>query len=117
MLFKGQFFFYLECAKIFINIVFGGSLVAKSCPTLAIPVVCSPPGSYVLGILQARILEWVVIFFSTQDLFHPGIEPQSTALQADSLLTELRGNPKYIVRPTPRCLPESIFRVIQRCLS
>ena len=25
---------------------------------------CSPPGSSVHGILQARILEWVAIFFS-----------------------------------------------------
>ena len=28
------------------------------------PVVCSPPGSSVHGILQARILEWVAISFS-----------------------------------------------------
>ena len=62
--FKGQFFFYLECAKIFINIVFGGGLVAKSCLTLAIPMVGSPPGSYVLGIVQARVLEGVAICFS-----------------------------------------------------
>ena len=25
---------------------------------------CSPPGSFVYGILQARILEWVAISFS-----------------------------------------------------
>ena len=34
-------------------------LVAQSCPTLQ----CSPPGSSVHGILQARILEWVAISF------------------------------------------------------
>ena len=34
---------------------------AKSCPTLCSPVDCSPPGSSVHGILQARILEWVAI--------------------------------------------------------
>ena len=28
------------------------------------PVDCSPPSSSVLGIFQARILEWVVIFYS-----------------------------------------------------
>ena len=38
-------------------------LVAKSCPTLCDPMDCSPPGSYVHGILQARILEWVAIPF------------------------------------------------------
>ena len=31
-------------------------LVAKSCPTLYNPMNCSPPGSSVHGILQARIL-------------------------------------------------------------
>ena len=32
--------------------------VAKSCPTLWDLMVCSPPGSSVHGILQARILVW-----------------------------------------------------------
>ena len=31
------------------------------CPTLCNPTDCSPPGSSVRGILQARILEWVAI--------------------------------------------------------
>ena len=31
------------------------------CPTLCDPVDCSPPGSSVHGILQARILEWVAM--------------------------------------------------------
>ena len=39
-------------------------LVAQSCPTPCNPIDCSPPGSSVHGILQARILEWVVIPFS-----------------------------------------------------
>ena len=34
-------------------------LVAQLCPTLWDPMDCSPPGSSVHGILQARILEWV----------------------------------------------------------
>ena len=33
-------------------------------PTLCLSVDCSPPGSSVHGILQARILEWVAIPFS-----------------------------------------------------
>ena len=37
------------------------SEVAQSCPTLCDPVDCSPPGSSIHGILQARILEWVAI--------------------------------------------------------
>ena len=39
-------------------------LVAQSCPTLCNSVDCSPPGSSVHGILQARILKWVAIPFS-----------------------------------------------------
>ena len=38
-------------------------LVAKSSPTLCDPMDCSPPGSSVHGISQARILEWVAISF------------------------------------------------------
>ena len=37
------------------------SPVAQSCPTLCNPMDCSPPGSSIHGILQARILEWVAI--------------------------------------------------------
>ena len=36
-------------------------LVAQSCPTLCDPMDCSPPGSSVHWILQARILEWVAM--------------------------------------------------------
>ena len=36
----------------------------QSCPTLCDPRDKSPPGSPVLGILQARTLEWVAISFS-----------------------------------------------------
>ena len=39
-------------------------LVIQSCPTLCNLMDCSPPGSSVHGILQARILEWVTIPFS-----------------------------------------------------
>ena len=35
----------------------------QSCPTLCDPIVGSPPGSAVPGILQARTLEWVAISF------------------------------------------------------
>ena len=40
------------------------ALVAQPCPPLCDPTDCSPPGSSVHGILQARILEWVAISFS-----------------------------------------------------
>ena len=38
-------------------------LAAQLCPTLCDPVYCNPPGSFIHGILQARILEWVAIPF------------------------------------------------------
>ena len=64
----------------------GGGLVAQSCLTLGDLMDCSLPGSSVYGTLQARILKWVAISFSTgtsQDLTQ-----LSPALQADSLPTE-----------------------------
>ena len=39
-------------------------LAAQSCPPLCDPMDCSPPGSSVHGIFQARILEWGAITFS-----------------------------------------------------
>ena len=36
----------------------------QSCRTLCDPIIGSPPGSPVPGILQARTLEWVAISFS-----------------------------------------------------
>ena len=62
-------------------------LVAQSCLTLCDPVDCSPPGSSVHGILPARILEWVAIPFS-RGFSNPGIEPESSPLQAESLPAE-----------------------------
>ena len=40
------------------------SEVAQSCLTLLDPMDCSPPGSSVHGIFQARVLEWGAIAFS-----------------------------------------------------
>ena len=40
------------------------SEVAQSCPTLSNPMDCSPPGSSIHRIFQARVLEWGAIAFS-----------------------------------------------------
>ena len=40
------------------------SEIALSCPTLSNPMDCSPPGSSIHGIFQARVLEWGAIAFS-----------------------------------------------------
>ena len=65
--------------------------VAQSCLTLYDPVDCSPPGSSVHGILQARILEWVAVS-SSRGSSRPGIEPHLLHLphgQVDSTLCHL----------------------------
>ena len=51
--------FLLQCMK-----VKSESEVAQSCLTLCDPMDCSPPGSSVHRIFQARVLEWVAIAFS-----------------------------------------------------
>ena len=43
---------------------------ALSCPTLGKPMNCSPPGSTVHGIFQAKILEWVAISFSKDEIYY-----------------------------------------------
>ena len=70
---------YVHCAVL--------RLVAHSCLTLCNPMDYSLQAPLSMGILQARILEWVAIsFFRGSSL--PGIQPRSPALQADSLLSE-----------------------------
>ena len=69
-------------------------LVAQLCPTLCDPVDCSSPGSSGYGILQARVLEWVAILFSS-GFPDPGIELRSPALQASTLVE--RFNFKHIL--------------------
>ena len=54
---------------------------------------CSPPGSFVHGILQARIMEWVAIPFS-RGTSRPRIKPRSPAMQADFLPSEPPGKPE-----------------------
>ena len=64
------------------------NLVAQSCQTLCDPMDCSPPGSSVLGILQARTLERVAMPSS-----RGSSQPRSPTLQADSLPSEPPGKP------------------------
>ena len=52
--------FVLQCM-----IVESESEVSQSCPTLRDPMDCSPPGSSIHGIFQARVLKWDAIAFST----------------------------------------------------
>ena len=71
--------FLLQCMK-----VKSESEVAQSCSTLRDPMDCSPPGSSVHGIFQARALEWGATAFSTA--------PPEWALKAmTGILTRGRG--------------------------
>ena len=59
-----KFLFTVQWLSYLSGLFLSEVLVAKSCPSLWDPMDCSPPGSSVCGILQARILEWVAIPFS-----------------------------------------------------
>ena len=65
--------------------------VAQFFLTLCDATDCSPPSSSVQGISQTRILERVP-FPSPGHLPDPGIEPESLAMQADSLLLSHLGS-------------------------
>ena len=83
-----------------------GVLVAQPCPTLCVPMDCSLLGSFVRGILQERILEWVAI------PFYSGIKPGSLALQVDSLLSELPGKPSLYIL----IICDSLYILIYGCI-
>ena len=73
-------------------------LVTQLCLTLCDPMDYSHQAPLSMGILQARIMEWVAMPFPPGDLPNPGIEPRSPALQADSLPSESPEKPKNIAR-------------------
>ena len=56
---------YVNYTSIF-KIGVGGGLVAKSCLTLVTPWTVACQALLSMKILQARILEWVAIFFSRE---------------------------------------------------
>ena len=103
-------------------------LVTHLCPTHSNPMDCSPQGSSVHGIFQARILEWGAISFSRDCHFlfygvNPGIEPGSPVLQADSLPSEPPGKGATgrnsitlfnLVLPVYTHIPASSRKVITR---
>ena len=75
-----------------LGLPFGGSLVAKSCMTLATiwAIACQAP----LSVGFSRQEHWNGLPFpSLGDLPHPGIEPMSPALAGGFFTTESPGNP------------------------
>ena len=76
------------CACVFVCVCVW---VTQSHPTLCHPVDCSPPGSSVHGIHQARILSKFP-FLSPGNLPNPGIKPKSPSMQVDILLLSHQGS-------------------------
>ena len=77
----------------------GGGLVTKSFPTLATPWTAAYQAPLSLGFSRQEYWRGLP-FPSPRDLPDPEIEPRSPALQADSLLTELRGSAEIFLIPT-----------------
>ena len=73
---------YLETSSaVFSSPLSAAAKSLQSCPTLRDPMDCSPPGSSIHGIFQARVLEWGAIAFSaplsTQPLLSSSVSPQN----------------------------------------
>ena len=66
------------------------SKVAQSCLTLCDPMDCSPPGSSVQGILQARILEWVVYCSVSPSIMSDSLHPVDCNCQAPPFMEFFR---------------------------
>ena len=79
--------FLLQCMK-----VKSESEAAQSCPTLCDRMDCSLPGSTVLGIFQARVLEWGAIAFSGKYSFYTRKKVYSVVVWDSVLFMSLRSN-------------------------
>ena len=62
------------------------SEVAQSCLTRNDPMDCSPPGSSIHGVFQARVLEWVAIAFSSDPITAWQIGGEKVEVVTDFLL-------------------------------
>ena len=102
-------FIYLKYSSLYMKKV--KVLVTQLCPTLCSPMECSPPGSSVHGILQARILEWVAISFSggsswPRDQTHVSrIAGRFFTIWATKEVQFVSANPKLQIYPFPTSFP------------
>ena len=86
-------------------------LVPQSCPTLCNPTDCSPPGSTVHGIFQARMLEWVAISFTSDSSPHRD-QTHVSCIAGGFFTTEPPGKPNlFPTKPQMSFLPTSFGRL------
>ena len=82
---------------VYIDICVCMYLFTELCLTICSPMDYSPPGSFVHGVLQGRILEWVVVPFC-KGLF---LDQKSNLCllhwQADSLPLSHQGSPHIVI--------------------
>ena len=68
------------------------------------PMDCSPSGSSVHEILQARILEWIAFFFPQGIFLTQGLKPRLLHWQADSLpLSQQGGLERWVATQMTKC--------------
>ena len=89
--------------------------VTQSCPTLCNPVDCSPPGSSVHGILQARILEWVAISFS-RGSSQPRDQTQVSRIGGRRLTSEPPRKPHKFCQKNTLVIANTLFQQHKRRL-
>ena len=91
------------CTPLFIAALF---TIAKTCacvlrpqlcPTLCNPIDCSPPGSTVHGIFQARILEWIAISYSKGIMEKEIVSQVQEAQRVPYRKNPRRNTPRHIV--------------------
>ena len=70
----------------------------RSCLTLCDSMDCSSPGSYIHGILQARILEWVAMPSSPGDLLTPGLGLHVSYISCTGRWVLIHGSPAYLIK-------------------
>ena len=84
-------------------------LVSQWCPTACDPINCSPPGSSVHGISQARILEWIAIPFP-RGSFLPRDQTQVSCTAG-----EAHPSPHQPLSTLSHCTKSNVSQINQQC--